>query len=144
MQAQAHELNDMLNLIRETVDAVALPASAASTGRPRENQPTDGANAPLLQGYFNCSTRLASGYALVFAEKLGITKPLNYKAIERAYEDADVKHVIAAPTSASNEPRKATKPASPRTVAECFATGKATGNATRSRPTKRKSESAPR
>jgi transposase len=107
-QAQVRELNDTLELIRDAVNTVALPSAAAgdSVGRPRENTAQDLAKIVLMQAYFGCSNRLAAGYALVFREKLDLEKDMNYKAIERAYDDPQVRRIIQGVFDLTQEPVK--------------------------------------
>lgn len=95
-QAQINELNDVMVLIRETVDAV--PEGPAlrhgGRGRSKEYDAKDLAKTLLVQQHFQISNRAAEGYARFLKEKLRLERVPHYKAIERAYEDARVRRVL--------------------------------------------------
>jgi len=95
-EAQVNELNDVIVLIRETVDAV--PEGPAlrhgGRGRTKEYEAKDLAKTILMQQHFQISNRAAEGYARLFKEKLRLDRVPHYKAIERAYEDGRVRRVL--------------------------------------------------
>lgn len=94
--AQINELNDVMILIRDTVDAVPdQPALRhGGRGRAKEYDAKDLAKTLLVQQHFAISNRAAEGYARFLKEKLRLDRVPHYKAIERAYEDARVRHVL--------------------------------------------------
>jgi transposase len=90
-EAQLNEINDMLLMIRDTVDEAALRLSIKDAkfegpGRP-PYPPEDLAKAILMQQYFCVANRTAAGLVLLFKEKMGIKQAFSYKTIERAYDD---------------------------------------------------------
>jgi len=90
-EAQLNEINDMLLMIRDTIDEAALrlgikDAKFEGPGRP-PYPPEDLAKAVLMQQYFGVANRGAAGLVLLFKEKMGIKQASSYKTIERAYED---------------------------------------------------------
>ncbi|MGC8817757.1 MAG: transposase [Candidatus Hadarchaeum sp.] len=90
-EAQIHEINDMLLMIRDTVDEAALRlgikgAKFEGPGRP-PYPPEDLVKAVLMQQYFGVANRGAAGLVLLFQEKMGIKQAFSYKTIERAYDD---------------------------------------------------------
>lgn len=93
-EAQVHEADDTLRLIRRGVDRVAEPPRPAGPGRPHEHSAKDLAKVVLMQQYLGASNRVAQGYAGLFREKLGLTRVPGYKTIERAYEDGRVDTVL--------------------------------------------------
>ena len=95
-EAQVNELDDVLNLIRRSVDQVPrLPeVKHRNRGRPPEHDEHDLAKIVLLQQYFGASNRVMEGYSRVFLEKLRLSRSVPYKAIERAYDDPRVKRVL--------------------------------------------------
>lgn len=95
-KAQIHEINDALSLIRRLVDQAPDPdpSNATGPGRPREYKAKDLAKAILMQQYLQVSDRVAQGWSLLFQEKLGLSRAIHYKAIERAYANEQVKQVL--------------------------------------------------
>ena len=94
--AQIHEIHDTLLNIRRGVDAVpdAPRTRSPDGGPPFTYDAKDLAKTLLMQQYFEASNRVAQGYALLFSEKLGLARVPNYKAIERSYEDPDVRRIL--------------------------------------------------
>ena len=109
--AQTCEINDMLLLIRDTVNQAANnlnlpdPLEPKGPGRPKHN-PTDGAKVVLMAQYFGLSNRATQGYMLLFKEKLQLTTTYSYKTIERAYSDMEVKAIIEEVFELTNIPIK--------------------------------------
>lgn len=97
-RAQINEVNDMLCMIRDTVDAAwrrLQPALEREKGAGLPPVPVpDLAKAILVQQYFEVSNRETEGLMLLFEEKLGLTRPFSYKSVERAYGNGDVKRVL--------------------------------------------------
>jgi transposase len=90
-EAQINEINDMLLMIRDAVEAAALrlrikDAKFEGPGRP-PYPPEDLAKAILMQQYFEVGNRTAAGLVILFQEKMRIKRAFSYKTIERAYED---------------------------------------------------------
>jgi len=102
--AQVNEINNVLVLIKRIVDEayISLP-DTYETGRPSKSS-CDKAKAVLMQQFFQCSNRVAEGFAKLFKEKLGIKENITYKDIERAYENPEVALIIHAAHGLSNEP----------------------------------------
>jgi hypothetical protein len=108
--AQINEINDMLLLIRESVDEAALRLGIEEIpqkgpGRP-PNPPSDLAKAVLMQQYFCVSNRTAEGLVKLFMEKMGIRNIFSYKTIERAYEDPLVVLILQEIFKLTQEPVK--------------------------------------
>ena len=108
-KAQINEINDMLILIKETVDQAGYrlcineAVDNSGPGRPRSS-PIDQAKVILMQQYFCVSNRIAEGYAILFCEKLHLRKVFSYKTIERAYGDSLVKLLLEEVFSLTQEP----------------------------------------
>lgn len=97
-EAQLNEINEMLLMIRDTVDEAAMrlgikDAKFEGPGRP-PYPPEDLAKAILMQQYFGVANRFAAGLLLLFKEKMGIKRAFSYKTIERAYEDPFVTLIL--------------------------------------------------
>lgn len=95
-KAQVNEINDMLLMIREVVDAACRrlsPQEAGGPGRP-PNNPGDLAKTILMQQYFGVSNRVAEGMVLLFREKMRFANTFSYKTIERAYENLQVTLIL--------------------------------------------------
>lgn len=96
--AQVNEVNDMLCMIRDIVDAAwrRLEPTLRVGNRPGlpAVPPQDLAKAILVQQYFGVSNREAEGLMLLFGEKLGLSRSFSYKSVERAYENKDVRRVL--------------------------------------------------
>jgi transposase len=110
-EAQLNEVNDMLLMIRDTVDEAALRlgikgAKFDGPGRP-PYPPEDLAKAILMQQYFCVANRMAAGLVLLFREKMGIKQAFSYKTIERAYEDPFVTIILNEVFKMTQEPMKA-------------------------------------
>lgn len=106
-QAQIHEVNDTLILIRGSVDSTAEPPKPRSgKGRTKEYAAHDLAKTLLMQQYLGASNRVAQGYAQLFREKLGLSRVPHYKAIERAYEDPRVRKVLDDVFALTQQPEK--------------------------------------
>lgn len=102
--AQVNEINNVLLLIRRIVDDAYLSIpEREGAGRPSKSA-CDKAKAILMQQFFQCSNRVAEGFAELFREKLGIKEHLTYKDIERAYENPEVALIIHVAHQLSNEP----------------------------------------
>ena len=109
-EAQLNEINDMLLMIRDTVDAAALrlgikEAKFEGPGRP-PYPPEDLAKAVLMQQYFDVANRGAAGLVLLFKEKMGIKQAFSYKTIERAYDDPLVTLILNEVFKMTQEPVK--------------------------------------
>ena len=109
-EAQLNEINDMLLMIRDTVDEAALRlgvkgAKFEGPGRP-PYPPEDLAKAVLMQQYFCVANRMAAGLVLLFREKMGIKQAFSYKTIERAYEDPFVTIILNEVFKMTQEPVK--------------------------------------
>lgn len=109
-RAQINEINDMLLLIRDSVDEAALRLGLDEVlkkgpGRP-QNPPSDLAKAVLMQQYFCVSNRTAEGLVKLFMEKMGIRNSFSYKTIERAYEDPLVVLILQEIFRLTQEPVK--------------------------------------
>jgi len=109
-EAQLNEINDMLLMIRDTVDEAALrlgikEAKFEGPGRP-PYPPEDLAKAILMQQYFCVANRMAAGLVLLFREKMGIKQAFSYKTIERAYEDPFVTIILNEVFKMTQEPVK--------------------------------------
>jgi len=91
-RAQINEINDMLLLIRDSVEeayqrlGIEELLKKPEPGRPPTN-PGELAKAVLMQQYFCVANRVAEGLVLLFQEKMRIKQSFSYKTIERAYED---------------------------------------------------------
>jgi transposase len=103
-QAQANEVADVLEGIREFVDAASrrLPARPKRMGRP-PYPASDVAKALLMQSYFGVSDRVAEGLVRLFREKLGITSSFSYKTIERGYDPGPATELLAEAFRLTNE-----------------------------------------
>ena len=109
-EAQLNEINDMLLMIRDTVDEAAIRlgikgAKFEGPGRP-PYPPEDLAKAILIQQYFCVANRLAAGLVLLFKEKMGMKHTFSYKTIERAYEDPLVTLILNEVFKMTQEPVK--------------------------------------
>jgi transposase len=109
-EAQLNEINDMLLMIRDTVDAAALrlgikEAKFEGPGRP-PYPPEDLAKAILIQQYFDVANRGTAGLVLLFKEKMGIKQAFSYKTIERAYDDPFVTLILNEVFKMTQEPLK--------------------------------------
>lgn len=96
--AQISEVNDMLCMIRDIVDAAwrrleTRLREEAGPGLTPVPAP-DLAKAVLVQQYFGVSNREAEGLMLLFKEKLAVSRDFSYKSIERAYENQDVRRIL--------------------------------------------------
>jgi len=109
-EAQLNEINDMLLMIRDTVNEAAIrlgikDAKFGGPGRP-PYPPEDLAKAILMQQYFEVANRGAAGLVLLFKEKMGIKQAFSYKTIERAYEDPLVTLILNEVFKMTQEPVK--------------------------------------
>ena len=109
-EAQLNEINDMLLMIRDTVNEAAIrlglkDAKFEGPGRP-PHPPEDLAKAILMQQYFGVANRVAAGLVLLFREKMGIKQAFSYKTIERAYEDPLVTLILNKVFRMTQEPIK--------------------------------------
>jgi transposase len=109
-EAQLNEINDMLLMIRDTVDEAAMRlgirgAKFEGPGRP-PYPPEDLAKAILLQQFFCAANRMAAGLVLLFKEKMGIKRAFSYKTIERAYDDPLVTLILNEVFKMTQEPVK--------------------------------------
>jgi len=94
-QAQLSDLRFFLTQTRQLVDRAAalLPPTPNGVGRPRK-QAGDVAKAVLLMEYLQVSERVASDWAWVFKEKLGIAAELSPRSIGRGFENEDVRFIL--------------------------------------------------
>lgn len=104
--AQTREFADMLDLIRELVDAAeARVAEGTARGRGRPATPAaDVAKVLLLQAYLEVPNRVAEGLVLLFEAKLGLSKGFSYKTVERGYDRAAVRALLDEVFALTNEP----------------------------------------
>ena len=106
--AQINEMNDMLLLIRDTVDESARRLDLdieKPEGRGRPPLPAaDLAKAVLIQQYFDVANRTTAGLVLLFEEKMGFERPFSYKSVERAYEDPRVVAILNEVFDMTQEP----------------------------------------
>lgn len=108
--AQLNEINDMLLMIRDTVDGAAFrlgikDAEFEGPGRP-PYPPEDLAKAILMQQYFDVANRGAAGLVLLFKEKMRIKQAFSYKSIERAYDNPLVTLILNEVFKMTQEPVK--------------------------------------
>lgn len=106
--AQVHEMNDVLNLIRELVD-LAVERVEAPAKRPPGRPPTPAADVVkvlLAQSYFGVPNRVAEGLLLLFREKLGLHADFSYKTIERGFDRGPVNRLLDEVFVLTNEPVK--------------------------------------
>jgi len=109
-EAQLNEINDMLLMIRNTVNEAATRlgirgAKFEGPGRP-PHPPEDLAKAILIQQYFCVANRMTAGLVLLFKEKMGIKRAFSYKTIERAYDDPLVTLILNEVFKMTQEPVK--------------------------------------
>jgi len=109
-EAQLNEINDMLLMIRNTVDEAATRlgihgAKFEGPGRP-PYPPEDLTKAILMQQYFCVANRMTAGLVLLFREKMGIKRAFSYKTIERAYDDPLVTLILNEVFKMTQEPVK--------------------------------------
>lgn len=109
-EAQINEINDMLLMIKNTVDEAAMRlgikgAKFEGPGRP-PYPPEDLAKAILTQQYFCVANRMAAGLVLLFKEKMGIKRAFSYKTIERTYDDPLVTLILNEVFKMTQEPVK--------------------------------------
>jgi hypothetical protein len=107
-RAQINELNDMLLIIRSSVEEVKrrIEIKVERTRGKPSYSPFDLAKAVLLQQYFQCSNRVTEGLERLFKEKLWIEQSFSYKTLERAYEDPVVVLILKELFELSQEPTK--------------------------------------
>lgn len=106
--AQVHEINDVLNLIRELVDLAAERVEGSvkrSPGRPPAPA-ADVVKVLLAQSYFGVPNRVAEGLLLLFREKLGLRADFSYKTIERGFDRERVNRLLDEVFVLTNEPVK--------------------------------------
>jgi len=107
--AQVNELADMLDLIRELVDAADAninaqkPPVARGRGRPPTNA-ADIAKILIAQSYFGISNRVAEGMLRVLWRNLGLKSVFSYKTIERGYDREAVNEILDEVQRLSNIP----------------------------------------
>lgn len=109
-EAQLHEINDMLLMIRDITDAAAVRlgikgAKFEGPGRP-PYPPEDLAKAILMQQYFCVGNRTTAGFVLLFQEKMRIKRAFSYKTVERAYDDPIVTRILYEAFKMTQEPVK--------------------------------------
>lgn len=110
-KAQCREIASMLEFIRELVDLAEERVAATNQkikqkplGRPPEVPAADVAKVLLLQTYFQAPNRVAEGLQALFSDKLGLRSEFSYKAIERGYDDWDVRQLLDEVAVLTNEP----------------------------------------
>lgn len=107
--AQVNEIADMLDLIRELVDAADArirrrrPPQKRGPGRP-PTDPADVTKILLAQTYFGVSNRVAEGMLRLFWRNLGIRSTFSYKTIERGYDREAVNELLDEVRALSNVP----------------------------------------
>ncbi len=107
--AQCSEIADMLDLIRDLVDAADWRVKARkSTGPQGPGRPpveaADVAKVMLAQSYLGLSNRGAEGMLILLWRNLGIKKAFSYKTIERGYDKEAVNEILDEVMALSNEP----------------------------------------
>lgn len=105
--AQTRELADMLDLIRELVDAAEARVREGRTRRGRGRPATpaaDVAKVLLLQAYLEVPNRVAQGLVLLFEAKLGLSREFSYKTVERGYDRGAVRAILDEVFALTNEP----------------------------------------
>lgn len=126
--AQAHEMADMLQIIRLSVEAADRRlASRSKRRRGRGHPPTpaaDVAKALLMQSYLGVPNRVAEGIVRLLGPSLGLSEGFSYKTVERGYGRPDVEALLDEVLALSNLPVK--------DLEKVFAVD-GTGNSTRKR-----------
>ena len=94
---EAHELADMLYLVRVLVDEAAnrLPKPVRKgRGTPPVHPSPELAKVLLMQSYIGVSNRVAAGLALVFKDILRLSNTFSCKSIERGYDPGPVAQIL--------------------------------------------------
>ena len=107
--AQCTEIADMLDLIRDLVDAADQRVRARKTPeKPSPGRPpveaADVAKVMMAQSYLGLSNRGAEGMLILFWRNLGIKRAFSYKTIERGYDKEAVNEILDEVMDLSNEP----------------------------------------
>jgi len=107
--AQINETADMLDLIKDLVDAADARVRARHTPEKREpgRPPTSAADVAkvlLAQSYLGVSNRVAEGLLRLFWHNLGINSTFSYKTIERGYDREAVNEILDEVMLLSNVP----------------------------------------
>lgn len=112
-KAQYREIAEMLDFIREIVDAAeervaarTPPKQYTRVGRPGEIPASDVLKVLLMQTYFEESNRVAEGLQILFSDRLGLRTQFSYKTIERGFDDPDVRELMDDVRVLSNKPVK--------------------------------------
>ncbi|MGI0055114.1 MAG: hypothetical protein ACREBZ_05305 [Thermoplasmata archaeon] len=108
--AQAHEMADMLQIIRLSVEAADRRLAARSRRRRGRGQPptpaADVAKVLLMQSYLGVPNRVAEGIVRLLGPSLGLSAEFSYKTVERGYSRADVDALLDEVVVLSNLPVK--------------------------------------
>ena len=105
-QAQINEIADILETIRNIVDAAdkRMQKTPRQKGPGRPSAPVkDVVKVLLMQSYFGVSNRVAQGFLRLFKEKLGIASDFSYKTIERSYDPERNKELLEEVFAITNE-----------------------------------------
>lgn len=96
-KAQINEIKDVLEMIRDVVEAasmrlqkIQLPRGPGQPPKPVE----DVVKVLLMQSYFGVSNRVAEGFLGLFKEKLRVGSDFSYKTIERGYDPERSKELL--------------------------------------------------
>ena len=96
-QAQINEIADVLDSIRDIVDAAYDRAQKTNSAKRPGRPPTpakDVVKVLLMESYFGVSDRVAEGFLRLFREKLAITSDFSYKTIERGYDPERTRELL--------------------------------------------------
>lgn len=112
-KAQYREIAEMLDFIREIVNAAEERVAARTpqkpnkhVGHPDEIPASDVLKVLLMQTYFEESNRVAEGLQILFSDRLGLRTQFSYKTIERGFDDPDVNDLMDEARVLTNEPVK--------------------------------------
>lgn len=105
-KAQINEINDVLEMIRDTVDTAYARRRKVEVSKGPGQPPIpidDIVKVLLMQSYFGVSNRVAEGFLRLFKEKLRITSDFSYKTIERGYDPERSKELLDEVFKITNE-----------------------------------------
>ena len=105
-RAQINEINDVLEMIRDTVETASARLQKMPAPK-RPGQPPipidDVVKVLLMQSYFGVSNRVTEGFLRLFKEKLRIASNFSYKTIERGYDPERSKELLDEVFKITNE-----------------------------------------
>jgi hypothetical protein len=101
-QAQINEIADLLETIRNIVDAADQRTQKTSEQK-GPGRPSTPVKVLLMQSYFGVSNRVTQGFLRLFREKLGIAADFSYKTIERGYDPERSKELLEEVFAITNE-----------------------------------------